>query len=313
MKRFLIRIILFLSPLVIGVILLFVMPYDKKFAYCFTEKSCFNRGEWVHSRMFENQTPIDFAFIGTSHTLNAIQDSSLEIILNNQAGKQIHIANLAYCWQGLNTEYVFLKDLLENKSPQRIIFEVREWEDNSNHKIFPYIADTKDIFKQPYLYKFNCFSNMYVGAVARFNYFKHPDQFQESRCFVSDNYGFESILEIADSNSLLLNYQRQIINYAYPDGKKLDDHMKNYDRYYFFKMMELCKEEKVKIAFLYLPSFGDILDKPLNFELYSQYGDIYIPPKDIRDNKKYWANTSHLNYEGAVILTNWLSTQVVLE
>lgn len=309
MKRFLIRTMLFLSPMVIATILLFVMPYDKKFAYCFTEKSCFNRGEYVHSRIFENQTRIDIAFIGTSHTLNAIQDSSLEASLNVTIEEPLHLANLSYCWQGLNTQYIIVKDLLENKSPKLIIFEVREWEDNSNHKIFPYIADANDIRQQPYLYKLSCFSNIYVSAVARFNYFKHRDQYEDSIGFISDNYGYESNQELADSNSLLLNYQRQQINYAGPDGIKLDDQMKNYDRYYFNKMMNICKEKNVKVCFLYLPSFGDVMNKPLNHELYTPFGEIYIPPKEIRDNKNYWANTSHLNNEGAIQLTKWLSTQ----
>ncbi len=308
MKKFLTYCLLFLLPFTAGIIILFNQPYDKKFAYHYIEDNCFDRGSWIYDRIFENNTPVDIAFIGTSHTLNAINDSLLNHL---QQEKNLHIANLGFCWQGYNAEYVILKDLFENKHPQTIVLELREWTENDNHIIFPYIAETEDILRQPWLSKPACISNFYTAGLSRWEYFRFGNKKLDVNQSANSVFGFIPAGDSLQQRKADVQIQFQNKRFS-ADGTHLNNKVKDFDAYYLNKIIELCAVNNADLCFLYLPAYGDILHHPVDETFFKQY-PILIPDEDILGNRSNWSNTSHLNERGAAALTQWLAGSELFE
>ena len=113
MKKFLVILSFLGIPFLGLVIYLLQMPVDKAFGYSFTNNVDCNTS-WIYYRIFENENPVDIAFIGTSHTGCGINDSLLTRKLS-EGSRPIQVANLAYCTKGRNMQKAVMKDLLEQK------------------------------------------------------------------------------------------------------------------------------------------------------------------------------------------------------
>jgi len=85
--------------------------------------------------------------------------------------------------------------------------------------------------------------------------------------------------------------------------KKLPD-------FYLEKVISVCRENNIRIIFLYLPSYGlqDIL--PVDYEFYNKNGLFWNPPSEIFNNFDNWADDSHLNVSGAGKISVWLSEKI---
>lgn len=309
MKKFLKYSLIFLLPFLAGIIILFRMPYSKKFAYHYIEDNCFNRGTWIYDRIFENSTPIDIAFIGTSHTMNSVNDSLLiQFVPGNQ---DLKIANLGFCWQGYNAEYIILKDLFDQKDPKTIVIEVREWTENDNHIIFPYIADAHDIMHQPYFSKPDCISNFYTAGLSRWEYFRFGFKKLNLQKPSNDLFGFEPRGDTLTSAQSEKQKQFQVKNFG-EDGTHLKNNVRDFDAFYLNKMIELCYANNAALYFLYLPAYGDIINKPADETFFKNY-QVIIPDKEILNNRSNWSNTSHLNEAGAAAFTKWLAGSILFQ
>lgn len=302
MKQFVKKIIIFCIPFLLMATILFIIPFNKQFGYLYIKGSCFNRGAFIYDRVFENNNPVDVAFIGTSHTLNAINDSLLETTFPNT-----NFSNIAYCWQGINMEYVLLKDVITQKHPDKIVFEVREREEQISHKMFPYIADNNDIWQQPFLSNPSCFGNVLTALATRVEMQTKQKHVILNNNVTNKKFGFEARGEFASISDLEKSKQVQFNNYNNSTGKLMNDTLSGYTLFYFEKMMQLCTQYNVQIYFIYLPNYGGVLAESINISSYKKYGTVLLPPDSIMNNKNNWANTSHLNSKGAQLLTTWLA------
>ena len=146
-----------------GLWLVFFLPYDKQYGYHCLLESC-GRRVWNYSRIFENKNPVDVAFIGSSRTICAVQDSLLENILPQPT----QFVNLGFCRYGRSLHYAFVKDLLSRHQPACVVLEVNEKESRFSHPDFPYVADGRDlifpVFRQGYL------QQLVMGVQARFEF-----------------------------------------------------------------------------------------------------------------------------------------------
>ena len=148
MNLFLKKLFLFSIPLFIGWVILFAMPYNKKFAYSTIQKHCRN-ANWIYHRMFQAEAPIDVALIGSSRTMCDISDNWLQDQLSDSPGGEWRVANLGFCRLGRNFHFSLIKDLLGVRKPKLIILEVREQENATGHLDFPHIADAGDVLFPP--------------------------------------------------------------------------------------------------------------------------------------------------------------------
>src|ERR1043165_6404660 len=109
MKKILIPGLFFMIPIVVLVFILFILPYDRKFAYLSKNNLDCNTS-WIYHRLFENKNNIDIAFLGSSHTGCGVDDGQIEKNIDSVTQSNLKVANLAYCGGGRNIDYVLIND-----------------------------------------------------------------------------------------------------------------------------------------------------------------------------------------------------------
>lgn len=308
MKRFIINLLLFCIPMVIWLFVKWTQPYDLQFAAHFTQGDCSGIGRWVHDRIVLNKTAIDVAFIGTSHTIDAIDDKYLSEHLNS------NIVNLGYCHLGRNLQSVFVEMLLSREGglPKKIILEIRENEEPSSHSMFPYWASFDDMWQMPYNRDY--FSDWYTYSVARIEYSK--SNFASKKYpLIQKNVGYWSAnkdtINPADLNGFKERHQKRLESVKSNfQNTYLHDFTYNVPTKSLKKIHQLCQENNIKLEFIYLPDFASMDIEPLHLTLYQSIGKVIIPPQEIWNNSNYWHDKAHLNLAGSKAFSSWLSDRL---
>lgn len=307
MKQILLKIALFFSLMMVPIVVLFLMPYSKEFAYHYIENDCYNHGAWLFDRITKNQVPVDVAFIGSSHTIHAFQEKKMEESL----GQNYHLANFGYCRYGRNLQYTVLKLLLEYKSPKLIVLEVSEDEEKNSHDIFPFLAETGDLLFTPTLINRDYFSDLYHGASARLESFKATYIFDQ-KVPAPDNglYGYGESQRTATKDEMNDNQKAWKRRLERKSFKPVTDVQLRYPLAYLKKMVELIKEKNSSLVFVYLPESGSKLRSPKLVEYYQRIAPLLIPPQSIFDDSTNWMDASHLNDKGSEMLSEWMASKL---
>jgi hypothetical protein len=304
MRKLFIHIILFLLPILI---VLLLYPVNKRLRYISLKDDCFNHGIWLHDRIFENPLPVDIAFLGSSHTINAIDDHQVETILEE---KKLRVLNLGYCRLGRNMDYALLKELLLSKKPKLVVLEITETENRYSHPIFPYIATQKDVLLPALFFNRDVVKDAYTAMAFKTELIQEQ-LFQNNPSPAIDlhAYGFAGHADTASKELLTKFFKERHL----PEKKQSSlEHAfyMAFPKAYLKKTVQLCKENKIRICFLYLPAFGTSRSIPSEMELYKTYGTVLIPPSTIFDNTSNWFDENHLNKNGTAILSQWLGEQL---
>lgn len=302
MKRFIQNIALFIVPILL---IIAVLPVDNRLKYKGLKDDCFDHGIWIYDRIHHNKEEIDIAFLGSSHTINGINDSLISSQINPSKA-----VNFGYCRLGRNFSYALLQEILTQKKVRHLILEVREFEDRYSHPIFPFIGNSSDVlFANPFFNR-DLFSDIWTHLAYKTeliqDYIYNPNNSENIR---HEAYGFAS-----SSDTAKTDLWSEIIPKQKKAAIKLttieQNFHANFARVYLRKVSELCKKNQVKLTFLYIPSFGMILDKPSEYTTYEQYGAVLIPPKNIFTNPYNWFDKNHLNQTGAEQLSLWVAKQL---
>jgi hypothetical protein len=310
MKAILLKIALFFSLILIPVIALFFAPYPQEFAYHFIKDDCYNHGAWIYDRIIKNQTPIDVAFIGSSHTIHAWQDKKIEEILDGE----IRVANLGYCRYGRDLEYLHLRMLLEYKSPRLIVIEVHEDEEKNAHEIFPYLANTHDLIFTRTLINREYFTGLFHGVSARLEYFKSKTIFRTNYPDPSPElYGYGESNRVASEIELKENREAWTKRLDRKQIQSIEDIGLKYPFAYLNKMTDMLKEKNIPFLFVYLPESGSKLKSPKYALHYQNLAPLLIPPDSIFEDPNNWMDASHLNNKGSGLISNWMARQIQME
>ena len=304
MKRVFFNILLFLLPLVV---LIYLIPFERRQRFIQLKEDCSWHGIWFFDRIHHNDTPVDVAFFGSSHTINGIMDDFIENQLNVPS---IHVVNFGYCRYGVNIYPVLLKEILRSKKPKILFLEVREDENRYSHPVFPYIADANDIFlSTPFFNRdlvrdyFNSF--LYRLQLLKVQYFK-KDSIVPVR---TGDFGFMGSKDTA-SRAFLEKVKLEHMNPKVTLNPAERYFYMTYPRIYLKKLSELCIENNIRLSFLYIPEFGSNEKEPLEMMAYRKYGDVLIPPREIFEDPGNWGDENHLNRAGAEKLSKWVAGQI---
>jgi len=308
-KQFLTHSLFFILPFLIGSIYLYYSPYSKEYGYGYRNNVDCNTS-WVYYRLFQNNTPIDIAFMGTSHTGCGINDSLVENLISEQTPEKKVVANLAYCTIGRNIQLPLVKDLLTTKSPQVIVIEVREQESVSSHQDFPYIADMNDILQPEAIYP-SLIKDIYSAFFIRFNYTRKRLTKTVNKSISTNHKNNHSYFpfKFTANKELLDQHKINQANRYQSTPNYLKSIQLEYPKRYLKKITQLANAKKIKLVFLYLPSYGATLKKPLSYSFYQSLGEVWIPPSSIFNNPENWVDGEHLNYNGSTKLAAWLSKE----
>lgn len=307
-KKIWVGVLWVLLPFVVASILLFALPFDKRFGYVFVKDNCSGQSVLLHDRLFYNDKPIDIAFFGTSHMKDAVNDYRLEEELNNR-GVGVHVMNMGYCRMGRNMPYHLLKEMLKTKKPRCIVLEIAEKENRDGHMDFAYMADAEDVLAPVLIFNDNIFQDFFKALVVRFEAFKQKllKQYKEPAKRTED-YGHGTDWTIANANEMQQHKDSKMKNYKRTTGFARWFYNK-YSFNYIDKTIALAEKHDVQVLFLYLPEYAS-LDMPEEIEFYKQHSSVLIPPDSIYQNTVNWKDVRHMNTTGADALTPWLADEL---
>lgn len=309
-NKFLRKLILFLSPGLVFVVVLFAMPLDKRFAYHFIKNDCEDHAAWMYDRMVYNKTPMDVVILGTSQTRDAVMDSIVEERLQ-QLGTNKHIVNFGYCRFGRNFQYSVIKDLLKHKNVDEIILEVGSGEERLSHVDFPYVADSRDVLFPVVVFNQKMFGDIFKALGMRFELFKAYVLGRIPEYDIHQGgYGCTPCGGVAEEQ-VLADAKRSVDSPRYKSSDMEKWFNQLYPLAYLEKIVALAKEHHCRVSFLYLPSYGNPA-KPKSYDLYRSYGDVYLPPMEILTYKPFWSDHAHLNSDGALKFSEWLSGELAM-
>lgn len=305
MKKFVLHTLLFVSVLIAGVVVLFVMPVDRKYAYSFLFKGgCQGRAPWIYRQIFEDTTEIDVAFLGTSHTMNAINDQYIQNTLRDSFNVQHNCRNLSFCGFGRDLDYVFIKDLLQHKQVKTIVLEVRESESPFGHQSFPYVAKAADVFNAPKYFSRSYLPAIYKQLLFRLQYLREKVTGEDKKRIteIPDSpYGFNINYAQIDGTELQLARQR-----ATARRQKQIELVENTLAYaqtqYVQQIAELAKTHHTKLLFVYLPSYTGRVATTEIEQRYKKFGTV-IYNEPVYDDTSMWADKEHVNNKGAAAIS----------
>jgi hypothetical protein len=311
MSSFLKTLLLFSLPFLGFALYLLQAPYSKAFGYSYRKNVDCNTS-WIYYRLFENQTPVDVAFLGTSHTGCGINDSLITNTLNNKFGQQLKVSNLAYCTKGRNIQHSILKDLLQTKKPKLILIEIMAEESTGGHQDYPYISPMSDILRSFAWQNTHYPEDVLTALEARFHYFRKgvsrtiaipPPTNAES------NYSYTPF-KFRVEPAVLEKHQEKKVKRLKKGLSAMNRFKQQHSNDYLVEMAALAKAQRAKLVFLYLPSYGTGLKKSKQHDFYSSLGEVWLPPAALFTNTQHWVDGEHLNYWGATALGNWLAQQI---
>ena len=319
MKKFLTRLALFGSPFLVAWLLMMIVPLDREYAYSYAEKDSPNF-PFVYGRIFENLQPVDLAFIGTSRTMAAVDDGTLEQTLSSSYGKELKIANLGVNRNGRNLHWVITRHLFEKKKPKGLVLEVPTSEGKFSHLDYPYIASTGQLFTSRVIGNKSYLQNIGAGTEVRFLYYRdgilgsRADSVAPLDLRDHSHLLFDSIT-VADP-ALLADFESRRMT-KIPRNLPQDNIGKmafwwkySFSKSYIKRIAEECRENGVQLYFLYLPGYGMPVSQPVDTEWYASLGTFWIPPDTLFRNPKNWHDPDHLSAYGTQKLTVWLANEI---
>ncbi len=272
---------------------------------------CDNKASWIYHRIFEDDRQIDIAFTGASQTSCAIMDEYVEKMLTNSKKDNINVANLGYCRRGRDIQYVMLKDLFEHKKPSILVIEVAEDEPKKSHPVFPYLAESKDIWESFVFFNQRYFASIWKGIAVRFEYLKSKvfKDYHQNKIENVD-FGYLPSNQNATTEDFYQNRSDWQKRNSIKKPVMLQNIELNYSEHYLKKIVKLAKENNCKIMFLYLPESGSGLKTPLLSEYYRKFGELIIFPNSIISNPANWKDATHFNDTGAKKASDFVVQQL---
>jgi len=277
---------------------------------------------WIYERVHYDPTPVDVAFVGTSHTMNGVDAAVVAQAMGaagarTPAGQCPTATNFAMPNYGRSLHWVVAREILETKPVKLLVLEVIENESRKPHPQFVHAATTRDVLTAPALVNLN-----YFNDIVRLP-FRQASLAVES--LAPEQFGLKSRFDPADydgstvDNTRVVNVNGQALtperNTSLP-AAELDDeaeqNLRNKNlhmlpkplqslefalpRYYLRRILDLADKKGVRVVFLYLPGYGQ---PPQPYDMSDYQGREMLKVNDILADRSLWFDVHHLNAEGA--------------
>jgi len=321
LRRF---VLLFAAGALAGVLGMTLLPHDKYLRYQALNDGTAPTAYWIYERIHDDPAPIDVAFIGTSRTGLSVHTRRLEDDLQ-RLGIHAKAANLHIVKNGVNMQYVVAKELLESRPVRLLVVEIIEWEDRKPHPDFIYLADPIDILEAPLLLNLNYFSDLarlpgrQVDLFLQTQLQRHglrkpdfvPPPYEGSNL---DHAEYIQTLDgvrhprderhTAEQMAALRAAQDRAITPALLPAA-LEQIEFRLPRTYLDRILELARAHGTGVVFLYTPRFGGPPEPPPYARLAGR-AELINPWPRLQD-VGLWGDVTHLNWDGAQRLTDFVA------
>jgi hypothetical protein len=266
----------------------------------------------LYGRIDDDKRPIDVAFIGSSHTVLAVNDKALEESLA-ASGERVNVANLGMYVIGRDLQLMLVKALLAAKQPRLIVVEIDEHETPRGHPNLPYVGTIADMLA-PGL-SLNLPENILLFL-------------REQLLGVADEIlpGAAPPPPVSRS-AYLFRPEAGTWDGRAPDPLSIGDHIEKYfgprarsivtnalSRYgdsAVEQMVALAHAHDAAVMFLYLAEYKYAVDPdPALIAHYQRLAPVVVIPRSIAADVGNWFDPSHLNLGGSAKLTPTLSAAI---
>ncbi|MBW8191636.1 hypothetical protein K0504_11360 [Neiella marina] len=323
-RSFWIKVTLSSALLLVSMLLL---PHSDYVRYQSIKTGVYAKSKWLYERASFDETPVNVAFFGTSHTLMAAKAPKLQANLEQELGKTIHISNFAIPQLGRDMHYSLMKMLLSQKKPDLVILEVRESEARDLHPGTHYLAPAVDLIQAPLFVNLRYIDNLYRLPGRNFKLSLvslWPELFNYQGEFDPANYSGEHYASGNDMDRITqsdrektkewLDRARKRKGYSAPYkynqvGSLKESVFFNANNSYFKDMIALLATHQVDVKFFYLPDYNTTYP-PLR-DIYSQHAELINLGYDFYARPEVWADLGHLNSKGTQVATEQLTQALV--
>ena len=303
------------------------IPHDRYIRWQDIRVEAYARFSWIYERIHFDQTAIDIAFIGTSHSMNGIDGAAVQAGLGEVGGACRHVVNFAFPSYGRNLHWLIARELLEHRTVRTLVLEVFENESRKAHPFFANVAEVADVLQAPAIINLNFFTDIaelparqvMLGLKTLM-----PERFGLHRGFDPARYdgadvdntrrvqvGGVALTPLRDrilpreqldreaariragKNTNMLGERFAALEYGLP-------------RHYLGRILDLARQRGVEVKFLYLPSYGYVQDQPRDLALYAGHGEM-LATGALLAEPGFWNDFHHLNLHGAAALSGRLA------
>ncbi len=306
--------------------LFFFLPHNKYVRYQLLDIGVYAKAKWIYERAHFSNTPIDIAFIGTSHTLNGIDSELVQRRLNDNANTKRHVVNFAIPHLGRDMHYTLIDMLLSEHKPQAIILEVRESEARDMHPGTHYIADSSSLIYAPLLVNLRYAGNLIRQPSRNFKValnslfpWLSPFEFEKDASAVPNHKNYA--LDFPDDRTRPLSPGKQKLDeerqnenraapYKYNEVSDLESLLFfNANNTYVKRIQNLAAQKGVDVFYLYLPDYGT-KEFPLRNIYIENWEDMIYPDFQFYQNPAYFNDLGHLNAEGARLMSEFVGGEL---
>lgn len=319
------------AAIVVGIICL---PHDNyiRFQQLASESVHYLRVKWIYERIHFDATPIEIAFIGTSHTQSGIDSNKTEETLR-ASGDTSHVVNFAVPHLGRDLQFLLARELLEHRKIKTLVIELQQIEARAPHPGFQRLASIPDLLHAPLIVNTGLVENFVrlpLRQLALFDRTMRPAHFGFSEHFQPEKYEGQHFndtyyLHGIDTPRTMVNErsyfkkeldniridfeQKQKLAKKFDIGFLGENILYRYNNTYLRKIIELAQSHSVNLIFLYLP-YLDAPVMPAEYNRLRTFGTV-IAFDDVLNNPKLWQNADHLNYYGAQALSTVIAPKII--
>ncbi len=325
---------LILAVALMGMVACCFLPHDRyiHFQAVAAESDYAMPLKWIYERIHNDQTPIDIAFIGTSHTQSGVNSATVESTLRAH-GNSSHVVNFAIPFLGRDLECLIVKELLTTRSLRTLVVELQESEPIYPHPSFPRLADPGELLRSPIFLNTGYVTNLInlpqrqvslfirsvfpslFGLHSAFDPMDYAGHHWDDTYAMHTHHGFDNPriavhppeffdpyvvnLRRAEAQNHALARQLAFLPFHH-------NLLYRYNWSYLDAMISLARQGRANIIFLYLPSIHGP-DAPYDAPEFARSGPILVPHETL-ENTALWQNVGHFNAAGAEQLSRWLGT-----
>lgn len=285
---------------------------------------------WIYERIHYDPTPIDVAFIGTSHTVFGVDSGAVEAACRVAGGLRCSTENFAIQHLGRNLHWLLSRELLKLRRPRLLVIEVQESELRALHPAAPYIADVSDLVNAPLLLNPGYLSDLSRLPIRQLTLFfktTAPDAFGVRVHFAPTEYYGRHWNDVyrevamrhtpnawakartANLSAATLEAQRRESAAKLADKVSLPPSLRALESranvVYLRQVIELARATNVPVRFLYLPGYRGQSHPELAC-LYSSLAPVWYLPEQLLSEPSLWQDANHLNSRGAQRVSEWL-------
>jgi hypothetical protein len=310
------------------------LPDDRYLRYqALTEKEVVKAG-WIYERIHFDPAPIDVVFIGTSHTVFGIDSERVERACNDAGGENCASVNFGLEHLGRNVHWLLAREVMRTRKPRILVVEVQETEYRALHPAFSSLADASDIVSAPLVINTSFFPDLVRLPLRQISLFAQshaPSLFGVHKGFLPAHYRGthwdDAFAEIGSREHPVANPVPRNGVTSVAELERERAHSESNDEVrlklpaplqwleyranllYLEELLNLARERKVEIRFLYMPAYHGA-PTPAFAGFYDKFAPTWRMPREIVDSHELWLDVGHLNYAGATALSMWLGAKI---